>query len=252
MLAILSDIHANLEALQAVLEDIALQGATCIYCLGDTVGYGPDPCACLDGVADACTVAVLGNHDHAALYGPLRFREYAQRAILWTTQQLLAADPAVVARRLGFLSRCPHQHLEGSALFAHGSPRHPLDEYVRPHDATDPEHMAALFAQVEGHCFLGHTHVPGVFVQHQPGASYGFFTPGHIGGVAHLDGHKALVNVGSVGQPRDGDWRACYVLLDGDTVRFRRVEYDVEATVRKIHQADALDDFLGDRLRQGR
>jgi diadenosine tetraphosphatase ApaH/serine/threonine PP2A family protein phosphatase len=252
MLAILSDIHANLEALQAVLEDIALQGATCIYCLGDTVGYGPDPCACLDLVATACQVTLLGNHDHAALFGPISFRDYAQRAIAWTTKQLMAGDPAEVARRLGFLSRCPHQHLEGSALFVHGSPRHPLDEYVFPEDAADADRMAALFAQVEGRCFLGHTHVPGVFVQHQPGASFGFSTPEQIGGVAHLDGLKALVNVGSVGQPRDGDWRACYALFDGQSVRFRRVEYDIETTARKIRSAGGLDDFLGDRLRQGR
>jgi diadenosine tetraphosphatase ApaH/serine/threonine PP2A family protein phosphatase len=93
---------------------------------------------------------------------------------------------------------------------------------------------------------------PGVFFEYQPGVSYGFSSVERIGSEAHLDGHKALVNVGSVGQPRDGDWRACYALLDGKTVRFRRVQYDLEATVRKIHEADALADFLGNRLRQGR
>src|SRR5262249_18745224 len=116
MLAILSDIHANQEALQAVLQDISLQSATGIYCLGDTVGYGPDPCACLDLVAARCKVTLLGNHDYAALYSPVGFRDYAQRAVLWTTKKLLAGDAEAVVRRLGFLQRCPHQHLEGSAL----------------------------------------------------------------------------------------------------------------------------------------
>jgi len=106
--------------------------------------------------------------------------------------------------------------------------------------------MGRLFGAVERCCFVGHTHMPGVFVQ-----GVGFFTPGELGGEYPLDGRKALVNVGSVGQPRDGDWRACYVLLDGDAVRFRRVEYDVDATVRKIHAEPGLPPSLGGRLRRG-
>ena len=96
-------------------------------------------------------------------------------------------------------------------------------------------------------CFHSHTHNPGVFTDR-----FEFYSPEDLDYRYQLDAHKTLVNIGSVGQPRDRDWRACYVLLDGDTLHFRRVEYDVEATVQKIKDIDDLDDFLGDRLRDGR
>ncbi len=95
--------------------------------------------------------------------------------------------------------------------------------------------------------FQGHTHVPGIFTE-----SLEFFSPDEIDFEYKLDGRKTLCNVGSVGQPRDGDWRACYVLLDGMTIRYRRIEYDVETTVAKIREVEALDDFLAERLRGGR
>ena len=104
-----------------------------------------------------------------------------------------------------------------------------------------------LFAAVDRYCFQGHTHIPGVFTQ-----GLRFLRPEEVGHAYRLGGGKALVNVGSVGQPRDGDWRACYALLDGDTVCCRRVEYDVEMTVRKIHATDDLDNIQGDRLLEGR
>jgi diadenosine tetraphosphatase ApaH/serine/threonine PP2A family protein phosphatase len=107
--------------------------------------------------------------------------------------------------------------------------------------------MAAVFSLVERYCLMGHTHVPGVFTE-----DLQFLSPEEVDPCYRLDGRKTLMNVGSVGQPRDGDWRACYALLDGDTVRFRRVEYDIEATIRKIRDIDDLDDLLGDRLREGR
>jgi diadenosine tetraphosphatase ApaH/serine/threonine PP2A family protein phosphatase len=106
--------------------------------------------------------------------------------------------------------------------------------------------MEANFALVGRYCFQGHTHLAGVFTEDRR-----FYGPAELGYAYRLDGRKALVNVGSVGQPRDGDWRAAYALLDGETVRFRRVEYDVEATVRKIRALDALDDWLGERLKEG-
>ena len=132
-------------------------------------------------------------------------------------------------------------------LFVHGSPRNHLNEYVFPEDIYNQRKMERIFALVDRYCFQGHTHVPGIFTE-----SLQFLSPEEFDYVYRLDGRKTLVNVGSVGQPRDGDWRASYALLDGDTIRYRRVEYDVDTTVRKIRDIDDLDDFLGERLRKGR
>jgi diadenosine tetraphosphatase ApaH/serine/threonine PP2A family protein phosphatase len=248
MKAILSDIHGNLEALVAVLQDVARQGADAVYCLGDLVGYGPNPCECVD-LAMQWQVVLLGNHDQAVVTGPRCFGVVAERAIFWTQQQLHAPSPDRQATevRWEFLARLPLAHAESGCLFVHASPRDPVHEYVFPEDIYNPQKMAARFARIDRCCFAGHTHIPGVFTE-----DLRFVSPKEAGPVYRLDRRKALVNVGSVGQPRDGDWRACYALLDGDTVRFRRVEYDVDTTVRKIRAIDDLDDFLGDRLREGR
>jgi diadenosine tetraphosphatase ApaH/serine/threonine PP2A family protein phosphatase len=238
MKAILSDIHSNLEALQAVLDDIARHPVQSIYCLGDIVGYGPNPRECLDLVA-AWPVVLLGNHDHAALFGPRGFTPTAERAIRWTRTQLeTTPEPeAVVLSRWEFLAELPRRHEEPGRLFVHGSPRHPLTEYVFPEDIYNLRKIRDIFAQVEGCCFQGHTHVPGIFVD-----SWQFFSPEEINFTYRLDARKTLCNVGSVGQPRDGDWRACYVLLDGNTIQFRRVEYDVSTTRRKIAGIPELRD----------
>jgi diadenosine tetraphosphatase ApaH/serine/threonine PP2A family protein phosphatase len=254
MLAFLSDVHANLEALQAVLRDIDRHPVDAVFCLGDTIGYGPDPCACLDLLARSCSAAVLGNHDNAAFFNVNGFCGPALRALHWTRQQLHAADadPQAANRRWAFLAQCPYRLRGGDLLLVHGSPRGPLSEYVYPGDAGDPDKMVALLAPVPRVCFAGHTHIAGVFLEKVPGACYRFLRPRATGSVFALDDRKTLVNVGSVGQPRDGDWRACYVLFDGETIRFRRVAYDVKTTIRKIHAADGLDDYLGDRLRCGK
>jgi diadenosine tetraphosphatase ApaH/serine/threonine PP2A family protein phosphatase len=107
--------------------------------------------------------------------------------------------------------------------------------------------MEKLFSLIEQTCFQGHTHVPGVFTE-----SASFFSPDEIGFQYRLSSEKAMINVGSVGQPRDGDARACYVVLEDSLVTFRRVEYDVETTIQKIYDIPDLDNFLGDRLREGR
>ena len=112
--------------------------------------------------------------------------------------------------------------------------------------------MERIFALVERYCFQGHTHVPGIFVEEGEEGLYLFHSPEEFSSVHRLSGRKTLIIVGSVGQPRDGDRRACYILLDDDTIRFHRVEYDVETTVRKIHAIPELDPMLGDRLREGR
>ena len=107
--------------------------------------------------------------------------------------------------------------------------------------------MERIFALVDRYCFQGHTHVPGIFTE-----SLQFLSPEEFDYVYRLDGRKTLCNVGSVGQPRDGDWRACYVLLDDNVIRYRRVEYDIETTIKKVYAVPELDNFLGDRLRDGR
>jgi predicted phosphodiesterase len=251
--AIISDIHSNLEALQAVLEDIANHQVEDIYCLGDVVGYGPNPCECLDLIMK-CKVVLLGNHDQGAMFDPDGFNSPAERAIFWTRGQLEAPgnDMPAKERRWEFLVDRPRSHQENDLLFVHGSARNPLNEYVFPEDIYNQRKMERIFGLVPRYCFQGHTHVPGIFVEEGPNACYHFHNPEDIDFHFHLNDHKVLCNVGSVGQPRDSDPRACYALLDGSTIRFRRLEYDREKTIQKIYAIPELENFLGDRLRDGR
>jgi diadenosine tetraphosphatase ApaH/serine/threonine PP2A family protein phosphatase len=256
---IISDIHGNLEALTAVLADIEAQGVTEIYCLGDIVGYGPNPCECAEIVRDRCSLVLLGNHDQGALFDPDGFNTGAERAIRWTRDQLERHDR--LARNASdplsdFLGVLPRSHAEGIFLHVHGSARRPLDEYVFPEDIYNPLKMQHIFQLVEHYCFQGHTHIPGIF-----SPDLHFDAPEVPAGQSEwsreLPAAKALVNVGSVGQPRDGDVRACYVILEQEgagpvQVRFRRVAYPYERTCEKIHAIAELDNFLGDRLGQGR
>ena len=248
MKAIISDIHGNLEALQAVLADVKSLGISEVYCLGDIVGYGPNPRECIDAVMDSKLV-LLGNHDQGAMFDPDGFNQSAERAIFWTRAQLESpAEPrSIREKRWEFLAERPRSHRENGYLFVHGSARNPLNEYVFPEDVYNQRKMERIFALVERYCFQGHTHVPGIFTENMQ-----FLSPEEVEFAYKLDGRKTLCNVGSVGQPRDGDWRACYILLDDETIRFRRVEYDVEATIKKIYGIDDLENFLGDRLREGR
>ncbi len=246
--ALISDIHSNLEALNAVLTDIQQQGIEEIYCLGDIVGYGPNPRECLDLIME-CKVCLLGNHDQGALFDPEGFNTGAERAIFWTRKQLehYSLNPSEAHRRWDFLGELPRVHKEGPMLFVHGSPRNPLNEYVFPEDVFNRRKMERLFSLIERYAFQGHTHVPGVFTEDMR-----FLSPEEINHELVLGDEKVMINVGSVGQPRDGDPRACYVVLDDGIVRFRRISYDFEETIRKIYQVPDLDRFLGDRLREGR
>ena len=248
MKAIISDIHSNLEALQAVLDDIAKHNITEIYCLGDIIGYGPNPRECID-LAMKCNMVLLGNHDQGAMFDPDGFNPPAERAIFWTRSQLESSNENHVHRekRWEFLAERPRTHREENFLFVHGSARNPINEYVFPEDVYNPRKMERIFAYIDRYCLQGHTHVPGVFTE-----SLQFYSPEEIDHVYSLDGRKTMVNVGSVGQPRDGDWRGCYVLIEENTLRFRRVEYDIDSTVKKIYDTPELENFLGDRLRDGR
>lgn len=245
--AIISDIHSNLEALTAVLDDVQQQGVSEVFCLGDVVGYGPNPRECIDLVM-RCRVCLLGNHDQGALFDPEGFNTGAERAIFWTRDQLENGDNGDSReRRWEFLGELPRNYQEPEFLFVHGSARNPLNEYVFPEDIYNRRKLEKIFALIEHYAFQGHTHVPGVFTE-----GLSFLSPDEIGHEFSLDREKVMVNVGSVGQPRDGDPRACYVIVEDGKVRFRRVEYPVEETVRKIYAVPDLDNFLGDRLRDGR
>jgi predicted phosphodiesterase len=251
MKAIISDIHGNLAALKAVVEDIDHLGIKDVACLGDVVGYGPQPRECLEIVKGIASVTVLGNHEEAVLAGvPPSFTLRARKAIEWTTKIMLqdAAEKQDVreARRKLMETFKPHIRIEG-VQYVHGSPRDPTREYVMPRDAGDKKKMAGVFASLVDYCFCGHTHTPGVFT------TAGFTHPSDMFDLYMLGtDEKVLLNVGSVGQPRDGDPRACYITFDGDTVVWRRVEYDIEATCKNIYEIPELDDFLADRLREGR
>ena len=246
--AIISDIHSNLEALQAVLGDIISQGIDEIYCLGDIVGYGPNPRECLDLVMQ-CQATILGNHDQGALFDPEGFSSGAERAIFWTRRQLeeTNGDLEQNRRRWDFLCDLPRVKREGDLLFVHGSARSPLSEYVFPEDTYNARKIEKIFSLIDKTCFQGHTHVPGVFTEECK-----FFSPSELDYKYQFGDGKVMINVGSVGQPRDGDRRSCYVVLHDDRIEYRRVDYEYETTREKIHEIAELDNFLGDRLLEGR
>lgn len=249
MLAIVSDIHSNLEALTAVLAEIDRRGISDIICLGDVVGYGPNPVECLDMVAQRCRVTLMGNHDFAVFYEPYNFNTGAEQASFWT-RTCFEAEPDAQRRgaRWRFLASLPVRYQNGRFLGVHASPRRPINEYIFPDDIyTNPAKFVTLFERVEKLCFVGHTHVPGVFLEGPD-----FYSPDEIDNKFELNEEKAIINVGSVGQPRDRDPRSSFVVLGERMVEFVRVPYDVETTVRKVEAIDELDDFLGARLRDGR
>ncbi len=241
MIAVISDIHANLEALEAVLADAAREGAKRIICLGDVVGYGADPNRCVELVHEKAAVTVIGNHDAAILdeQGADNFNYVARAAIVWTREQLTPEN-------LEILRGLPVEHVEGGARFVHSSPDSPLDwNYV----LTESDARAAFDSFGEAICFIGHSHVPARVILNADGTievvhEMDFRVP--------EDG-RSLVNVGSVGQPRDGNPHASYALFDAASRRViaKRVEYDRVAAAAKIMDA-GLPDVLARRLALGR
>ena len=247
--AIISDIHANLEALQAVIEDAAPY-ADVFICLGDIVGYNASPIECLQIIQSLCQVTVIGNHDLAAV--GLRpyddFNPYAQEAIDWTREQLSSSDMAYLAG----LPMCAPFGRNQTYLAAHGSPRH-TDEYL-----FQPQRIQANFMymrQFEPNihcCFVGHTHVPMVWECTADGILLMVETISTD--AVHLDSTSTyIVNPGSVGQPRNGDPTSSYILLDDvdQTITYRGVPYDILAAQDKIYDA-MLPMPLAERLEIGR
>ena len=247
--AIISDIHSNLEALEAVLADIDAKGVSEVLCLGDVVGYGIDAEACIDLVQRRCSACLCGNHDWAVTNSALGFNAMARQAIEYTRERLQPGRIGGRARtrRWEFVKALPHEHRKGDWLLVHGSPRDPVMEYIFPEDVEiAPEKLAEVFGLVERVCFVGHTHLPGVFTEDMM-----FRPPAQLPDGYYLGTGRAVVNVGSVGQPRDGDVRACYVQVADDQVTYRRVEYDIQKTKEKI-RASRIGNLCAERLALGK
>ena len=251
MIAFISDIHSNTEALGTVLAEIDRLGADRIICLGDVIGYGPEPRETLLEVMRVCEFSLLGNHEHGAMFYASDFNPRARAAIDWTREQLNRRDcPRAENMKLwNYLGEMKERHREDGILLVHGSPRDPVKEYVVPKDAGDRAKMDECFVKMQDAklCFIGHSHVPGVYP-----AGGGYRSPDELGGVYRVGEDRAIVNIGSVGQPRDGDTRASFVTYTGDAVHFHRIAYDHEATMRKIRAVPELPDYLAERLAQGR
>jgi len=236
--AVLSDIHGNLPALQAVLQAIGPVDA--LWQLGDIVGYGPEPDAVVSTLRESGAGGVRGNHDAAALglIDADAFNDDARSAVDWTAARL---EPAT----RDWLATLPERTVEGPFTMAHGSPRDPTWEYVY----SVPVARANFPAFDTTHCLVGHTHVPLAF-RLQDGRIE-TIQPSH-GSTLSLDDRRTIVNPGSVGQPRDGDPRACAMLIDTDTmvVEWRRVPYPVAETQARM-RTEGLPSRLIERLSFG-
>jgi predicted phosphodiesterase len=253
--AIISDVHSNLEALTAVLADIEAHQVDEICFLGDLVGYGPDPEACTDLVMDRCAVAIKGNHDFALVHGPYGFNYIAAEAIDCTRHTMLPRCFRMDRdrkRRWEYIDNLKSLHVEDGTLYVHGSPLDPLSDYVfckQMRYMWDEEKLTDIFTKFGQLMYCGHTHHPCVIYE-----DFQCHLPSDLGYSLELDPErKAIVNVGSVGQPRDHDNRACYVLYDqaARTVTWRRLPYDFEETARKIVATNCIDARCGDRLKLG-
>lgn len=242
LVAIVSDIHGNLAALQAVLADAEKRHATELWCLGDVVGYGPDPLECIDAIRERARVCLSGNHDLAAV-GKLsldEFNTHAGAAVRWTMAQLRQEDTA-------FLGGLPPKLVHDGVTLAHASPREPVWEYVlsRPVAIESFKHFDTPM------CWVGHSHIPFVCLELVPGGACDFYLfpedqPLPIGSA------RMIVNPGSVGQPRDQDPKASYVVYDraGGQLYHHRVAYDIAKTQERMRHA-GLPAYLIERLSRG-
>ncbi|HLG11934.1 MAG TPA: metallophosphoesterase family protein [Dehalococcoidia bacterium] len=238
-IAVVADVHSNLEAFEAVLQDARESGGfDVVWSLGDIVGYGPDPGACIQLLLGLPHVAIAGNHDYAATgaIGTEDFNPLAAEAARWTAAQLTLEEQV-------WLAALSAVQIEGEFTLAHGSLIDPVWDYLMSSEAAY-EH---LMRQTTPYGLVGHSHVPGVFFQTRSGAEAAdpIDTP--------LDDQRFVANPGSVGQPRDGDPRAAYSLIDTEARRlvFRRVPYDIAITQAKM-RAVGLPQYLLERLSLGR
>ncbi len=245
-IALLSDVHGNLEALESALGDVARVGADVVVCLGDVVGYGPEPGECVDLVSEWCDVVVRGNHDEAALSrrGLARFNESARRSAEYARERLTAAQRVVME---SWGSRADVM----GVLVTHATFGAQEMEYITT-NASAARSFAAVDAAVMA---IGHTHIPSAFTcpegRVRGGEVRGYPLPSGPT-IALPSDRRVLLNPGSVGQPRDGNPEAAWMLLDTGmgTAQVRRVAYDIERVRQKIRQV-GLPDGLGERLLVG-
>ncbi len=237
--AIISDVHSNLEALEEVMKDIGKQNINQILCAGDIVGYCANPQQCLEVIRSLNIITIAGNHDQAACekLDPLFFREEGKKAIYWAQKQLRKSD-------LDFLSGLELTYKNNDLIMAHGSLDEP-DRFFYLFDITNAITTFELMDRII--CFVGHTHIPQIFVREGKRS----FLSDSLN-ITLQAGCKYLVNVGSVGQPRDNLPLASYCIYDKDnkTVEIRRVPYDINATQMKILEAN-LPEMLARRLAIG-
>lgn len=237
--ALIADIHGNLEAFTAVLNSIEKEEVDRILCVGDIVGYGANPVECISLVRERCSKVVAGNHDYASigLADIDYFNPFAKDALIWTSERLGEEE-------INYLAGLKLIERENGFTFLHATLNSPRDwgYILNTFDAA-----VNFELQTDPVCFVAHSHVPVVYVKRDN------FISGHRFVSKIEPGCQYIINVGSVGQPRDGDWRACYVVYDLQlqTLKLRRVEYDVETTQRKILEA-GLPQILADRLSIGR
>jgi len=225
---ILSDIHANITALEAVLEDAGDFNAA--WVLGDLVGYGPDPNECIERVKSLPNlVCLIGNHDAATLghINDISFNPTARQAIRWTRE-------TITEENLDYLRQLPESIRFGEITFAHGSPREPVWEYLL--DTRNATENFNFF--YTPYCFVGHTHLPTIYFLNNGAYHAKLISPENDTIIRLLP--RAIINPGSVGQPRDRDPRAAYALLDMDdmTIEFRRVRYDIQMVQERMRQAN--------------
>jgi len=251
-LAVISDLHSNREALEAVFADIRTQEVSDLVCLGDVVGYGPDPEFCVDLVRGHCRWCLMGNHDEALFRDASDFNPHARGAIEYTRRRMIPRwwSSTEKKSRWKWMKRLPLRMSEGPYLFVHGSPRDPIREYVLATDGMlNPDKLRSVFDGIDRFGVAGHTH--------QPGVHYEDMRFQGLGGAAELtvdlpESGKCYVNVGSTGQPRDGDPRACYAILEESRVTWRRVPYDFRRTMEKIRGTGVLSEILARRLEVGK
>jgi diadenosine tetraphosphatase ApaH/serine/threonine PP2A family protein phosphatase len=243
--AVLSDIHGNWPAFRAVLDHLShlAEPVERIICLGDVIGYGPDPIKCLQAVSEHCSVCLMGNHEWAVLHGAEGFNPVAAKATQWTRHRLQGTP------WLKWVKGLRHSWQERGVLYLHASVKDPLMDYVREPDSPEAFWEARDTLREEftdfDLCFTGHNHRAFLVTEE------GFLYPHEEFRRFRVKEAKLYVCVGSVGQPRDGNADASFVIHDGESVEFVRVPYDIELAAARVREV-GLPEVLGDRLFRGR
>jgi len=243
-IAVISDVHSNLTALEAVIKDIESQNIKSIACLGDILGYGPFPVESFEIVKDFCQIILKGNHDEACINDmiPFEFTRYAAEGIRFSKDKINDSIKE-------YMSKLPFTHLIEplDTILCHGTYREPekwnyiLNKQDAKHEIRHIPHRI---------CLVGHTHIPMVY------GSRGYLMD-TLPDIIELDPkQKYIINVGSIGQPRDGDCRACYCILDYESIgkvviNFRRIFYNIGLTAKAMKDAE-ISDYLSDRLYKGK